>query len=77
MRASLSKKIITIFVAVAIITLLAIEDFTKNFWNRTMEKCSHKCFGCRKADFIILTPTLGWRAKEGSYLLQPSSIQLG
>ena len=71
MRASLSKKIITIFVAV-VISLLATEVLLRIFgigpWKNVLINVS-------VTGKQIYTPdsTLGWRAKEGSYLLQPAN----
>ena len=71
MRASLSKKIITIFVAV-VISLLATEVLLRFFgigpWKNVLINDS-------VTGRQIYTPdsTLGWRAKEGSYLLHPAN----
>lgn len=71
MRAGLSKKIITIFITV-VISLLATEVLLRIFgtgpWKNVLINDS-------VTEKLIYTPdsTLGWKAKEGSYLLQPTN----
>ena len=71
MRVGLSKKIITIFFAV-VISLLATEILLRIFgtgpWKNVLINDS-------VTEKLIYTPdsTLGWKAKEGSYLLLPTN----
>ena len=71
MRVGLSKKIITIFVAV-VISLLATEILLRIFgigpWKSAFINDS-----VNEKQIYTSDSTLGWRAKEGNYLLHPAN----
>ena len=67
MRASISKKIITIFIAV-IIGLLFAEVLL-----RILGIKPWKYIVINEGEIFKPDPTLGWRAKEGSYVIPPNN----